>query len=76
MEQHTEHPLNILQHRDFSNTHLVHCDIDSSTSLSCNSVVLFRVLVLVLCVCVVATTPTLVCVFIPPYSCVHLRSFV
>jgi hypothetical protein len=42
---------NILQRRDFANTHLVHCDIYLSTSLSCNSVVLFHVLSLVLCVC-------------------------
>jgi hypothetical protein len=75
MEQHTEHPLNILQHRDFANTHLVHCDIDSSTSLSCNSVVLFRVLVIVLCACCCYNSRSCVC-FYSPYSCVHLRSFV
>jgi hypothetical protein len=26
MEQNAKHPLNILQHRDFANTQLVHCD--------------------------------------------------
>jgi hypothetical protein len=51
MELYTKHPLNILQRRDFANTHLVHCDIYLSTSLSCNSVVLFHVLSLVLCAC-------------------------
>jgi hypothetical protein len=56
--------------------YLVHCDRDSNTSLSCNSAVLFRVLILVVCVCAVATTLALVCVSIPPYSCVYLRSFV
>jgi hypothetical protein len=40
MEQCNKHPLNILRRRDFAYTHLVHCDRDSSTSLSCNSVVL------------------------------------
>jgi hypothetical protein len=34
--------------RDSANTHLVHCDRDSSTSLSCNFDVLFCALVLVL----------------------------
>jgi hypothetical protein len=51
MEQKTKQSLNILQHGDFTNTHLVHCDRDSGTSLSCNSAVLFRVLVLILCAC-------------------------
>jgi hypothetical protein len=40
MEQYTKQPLNILRRRDFAFTHLVHCDRDSSTFLSCNSVVL------------------------------------
>jgi hypothetical protein len=65
MEQYTKHPLNILQRRDFTNTHLVHCDRDSSTFLSCNSVVLFCVLVLVLCAFIAAPL-SLVCVSIPP----------
>jgi hypothetical protein len=75
MEQNTKHPLNILQHRDFANTHLIHCDRDSSTSLSCNSVVLFRMLVLVLYVCCCCNSRSCVC-FYSPYSYVHLRSFV
>jgi hypothetical protein len=44
MELHTEHPLNILQRRDSANTQSFHCDRDLSTSLSCNSVVLFHLL--------------------------------
>jgi hypothetical protein len=76
MELHTKHPLNILQRRDSANTRLVHCDRDLSTSLSCNSIVLFCVLFLFLCVCVVAATLALVCASISPYSCVHLRSIV
>jgi hypothetical protein len=75
MEQKTKHPLNILQRRDIANTHLVHCDRDLSTSLSCNSVVLFRVLVLVLCACCCCNSRSCVC-FYPPYSCVHLKSSV
>jgi hypothetical protein len=45
MELYTKHPLNILQRLDFASMHLFHCDRDLSTSLSCNSVVLFHVLV-------------------------------
>jgi hypothetical protein len=75
MEHNTEHPLNILQRRDFTNTHLIHCDRDSSTSVSCNSVVLFRVLVLVLHVCCCYNSRSCVC-FYSLYSCVHLRSIV
>jgi hypothetical protein len=76
MDQYTKHPLNILQRRDFANTYLVHCDRDSSTSLSCNSDVLF------LCdrsclVCVLLLQLSLLCAFLfLSYSCVHLRSFV
>jgi hypothetical protein len=40
MEQYTKHLLNILKCRDLAFTHLIHCDRDSSTFLSCNSVVL------------------------------------
>jgi hypothetical protein len=65
IEHNTKHPLNILQCRDFANTHLVHRDRDSSTSLSCNSVVCF-VCSFLFCVCVVAATLDLVCVAIPP----------
>jgi hypothetical protein len=76
MEHNPKHPLNILQRRDFANTHLVHCDRDSSTSLSCNFVVLFCVLVSWI-VCVMLLQVCLVCVILfPPYSCVHLRSIV
>jgi hypothetical protein len=63
MELHTKHPLNILQCRDFTNTHLVHCDRDSSTSLSCNSAVLFYVLVLVLCVCCCCNSCSCLCFY-------------
>jgi hypothetical protein len=73
MEHNPKHPLNFLQHRDFANTHLVHCDRDLSTSLSCNSVMLFCVLVSCL-VCVMLLQVCLVCVILfPPYSYVHLR---
>jgi hypothetical protein len=61
MEQNTKHPLNILQCQDFANTYLVHCDRDLSTSLSCNSAVLFRVLVLVLCACCCCNSRSCVC---------------
>jgi hypothetical protein len=44
MELNTKHPLNIIQHRDFASTQLFHCDRDLSTSSSCDSAVLFRVL--------------------------------
>jgi hypothetical protein len=76
MEQHTKDPMNILQRQDFTNTHLVHCDRDSSTSLSCNSVMQFCVLVLVLCACCCCNSRSCVCFFSLPYSCVDLRSFV
>jgi hypothetical protein len=76
MDQHTKHLLNILQCRDIANTHLVHCDRDLSTSLSCNSVVLFCVLVLVLCACCCCNSRSCVCFYSLPYFCVHLRSFV
>jgi hypothetical protein len=45
MEQTTKHSLNILQRLDFASTHSIHCDRDLSTSLSCDSAALFRVLV-------------------------------
>jgi hypothetical protein len=76
MEQYTKHPLNILIRRDFAYTHLVHRVIDSSTFLSCNSVVLL------LCarsylVCVLLLQLSLLCVLLfPPYSWAHSRSFV
>jgi hypothetical protein len=75
MDLHTKHPLNILQRRDFTNTHLFHCDSDLCTSLSCNSVCCF-VCSFLSCVRVVAATIALVCVSIPPYSCAHLIPFV
>jgi hypothetical protein len=75
MELNIKHPLNILQCRDFINTHLVHCDRYSSTSLSCNSTVLF-VCSFLPCVHVVVATLALACISIPPYSCVYLRSIV
>jgi hypothetical protein len=74
MEQDTKHLLNILRHRDFAFTHLVHCDRDSTTFLSCNSVVLLSCAHSCL-VCMLLQL-SLVCVlFFPPYSCTHLRSF-
>jgi hypothetical protein len=71
MEQNTKHPLNILQRRDFANTQLIHCDIDLSTSLSCHSAVLFRVLFLVVCVLLLLQLP-LLCVFIFPLTLVFI----
>jgi hypothetical protein len=66
MEQYTKHLLNILRRRDFAFTHPVHCDRDSSTFLSCNSVVLLS-----------CARSCLVCVLLfPPYSCAHSRYFV
>jgi hypothetical protein len=61
MEQYTKPLLNILRRRDFAYTHLVHCDSDSSTSLSYNSAVLFRVLVLALCTCCCCNSRPCVC---------------
>jgi hypothetical protein len=69
MELYTKHPLNILQRRDFANTHLVHCDRDLSTSLSCNFVVLFCVLVLVLCACCCCNSHSCVCFYSPLLLC-------
>jgi hypothetical protein len=69
MEQYTKHPLNILQRQDFANTHLVHRDRNSSTSLSCNSVVLFLVLVLVLCACCCCNSRSCVCCYSPLLLC-------
>jgi hypothetical protein len=76
MEQYTKHLLNILRRRDFAFTHLVHCDKDSTTYLSCNSVVLLSCARSCL-VCVLLLQLSLLCVLLfPPYSCAHLRSFV
>jgi hypothetical protein len=76
MEQDTKHPLNILRRRDFTFTHLVHCDRDSSTCLSCNSAVLLSCAHSCL-VCVLVLQLSLLCVLLfPPYSCAHSRSFV
>jgi hypothetical protein len=75
MEQYTKHLLNILRSRDFAFMHLVHCDRDSSTFLSCNSVVLLSCT----CscpVCMLVLQLSLLCVLLfPPYSCTHSRSF-
>jgi hypothetical protein len=62
-EHNTKHLLNILQCQDFTNIHLVHSDRDSSTSLSCNSAVLFCVLILVLCVCCCYNSRSCVCFY-------------
>jgi hypothetical protein len=64
MEQYTKHLLNILSRRDFTFTHLVRCDRDSSTFLSCNFVVLLSCASSCL-VCVLMLQLTLVCVAIP-----------
>jgi hypothetical protein len=69
MELYTKHPLNILQRQDVANTHLLHCDSDSSTSLSCNSAMLFRVLVLVLCACCCCNPHSCVCFYSPLLLC-------
>jgi hypothetical protein len=61
MELHNKHSLNILQCQDFASTQLFHCGRDLSTSLRCNSVVLFRVFISYL-VCVLLLQ---LCVSIP-----------
>ena len=76
MEQDTKHPLNILRRWDFAFMHLVHYDRESSTFLSCNSVVLLSYTRSCL-VCVLLLQLLLLCVLLfPSYSCVYLRSFV
>jgi hypothetical protein len=76
MEQNTKHLLNILRRRDFAFTHLVHCDKDSSSFLSCNFVVLLSCPRSCL-VCMLVLQLSLLCVLLfPPYSCAHSRSFV
>jgi hypothetical protein len=76
MEQYTKHPLNILRRQDFTFTHLIHYDRDSSTFLSCNSVVLLSCARSCLA-CVLLLQLTLLCVLLfPPYSCAYSRSFV
>jgi hypothetical protein len=63
MEQYTKHPLDILRRRGFTFTHLVHCDIDSSTFLSCNSIVLLSCARSCL-VCVLVLQLSLLCVLL------------
>jgi hypothetical protein len=69
MELHTKHPLNILQCRDFASTELLHCDRDLSTSLSCNSAVLFCVLFLDLCACCYCNSSSCICFYSPLLLC-------
>jgi hypothetical protein len=70
MELHTKHPLNILQHLHFASTQLFHCDRDLSTSLSCNSVVLFRVLLpCLVCVWCCYNSSSCVCFYSPLFLC-------
>jgi hypothetical protein len=69
MELHTKHPLNILQRRDFANTRLFHRDRDLSTSLSCNSVVLFHVLFLDSCACCCCNSSSYVRFYSPLLLC-------
>jgi hypothetical protein len=61
--QNTKHLLNIVRCRDFAFTHLVHCDRDSSTFLSCNSNVLLSCSRS--CLVFVLLQLTLVCVGFP-----------
>jgi hypothetical protein len=70
MEHNNKHPLNILQRRDIANTHLVHRDRDSSTSLSCNSTVLFRARSCL--VCVLLLQLSLLCVLLFPLTLVFI----
>jgi hypothetical protein len=65
MEQYTKHLLNILRRRDFAFTHLIHCDRDSSTFLSCNSDVLLSCARSCL-VCVLVLQLLLLCVLLIP----------
>jgi hypothetical protein len=69
MEVQPKHSLNILQRRDSANMQLFHCDRDLSTSLSCNSVVLFRVLFLVLCACCCCNSSSRVYFYSPLLLC-------
>jgi hypothetical protein len=69
MEQNNKHPLNILRRQHFAYTHLVHRVRDSSTFLSCNSAVLFCVLVLVLCACCCCNSRSCVCCYSPLLLC-------
>jgi hypothetical protein len=69
MELHTKHPLNILQRRDFAITQLFHCDRDLSTSLSCDSAVLFRVLFLDSCACCCCNSSSCVRFYSPLLLC-------
>jgi hypothetical protein len=72
MEQHTKHPLNILRHRDFVFTHLVHCDKDLRTSLSCNTAVLLSCACSCL-MCVLLLQLSLLCVLLFPLTLVLIR---
>jgi hypothetical protein len=72
MEQNTKQPLNILRRRDLAFTHLIHCDKDSSTSLSCNSVVLLSCARFCL-VCMLLLQLLLLCVLLSPLTLVLIR---
>jgi hypothetical protein len=61
MEQQAKHLLNILRRRDLASTHLVHYDRDSSTFLSCNSVVLLSCARFLSCVRVVVALARVYC---------------
>jgi hypothetical protein len=76
MEQHIKHLLNILRHRDFAFAHLIHCDRDLSTFLSCNSVVLLSCAHSCLVHVLVLRLSLLCVLLLPPYSCAHSRYFV
>jgi hypothetical protein len=72
MEENTKHPLNILRRWDLAFTHLVHCNKDSSTSLSCNSTVLSSCARSCL-VCMLLLQLSLLCVLLFPLTLVLIR---
>jgi hypothetical protein len=76
MEQYTKHQLNILRRQHFAYTHLIHHGRDSSTFLSCNSAVLFCVLVLVLRACCCYNSRSCVCFYPPLLLCLFEIIFV
>jgi hypothetical protein len=69
MEQYTKQLLNILRRRDFAFVHLIHYDRDSSTSLSCNSIVLLSCSRSRLVYMLVLRLSLLCVLLFPPYSC-------
>jgi hypothetical protein len=76
MEEYTKQLLNILRRRHFAFMHLVQCDRDSSTFVSCNSAVLLSCAHSCLVCMLVLQLSLLYVLLFPPYSCAHSRSFV